>query len=218
MPGRLPGTFSYVQATRLVTQPTTAVFGGRLHIAVNSSTSPYYGDPSAGSEIRVLYSPNGGKSWVGPASVAPSTSREPQHVHPSIDIGGFGSKAYVGYYVQQADERLRTDIATVEPDGKKLEVQRDRLSSVAFDLTPSNIIRTVSPRATTNYDRLIASCYNIGEYMSVNAPTFWGSDDRVTAAWGDNRRTWTGPAGPPPSSAPYTHAQPDVFFGHAGGD
>jgi len=32
------------------------------------------------------------------------------------------------------------------------------------------------------------------------------------AAWGDNRNTWTGPPG---SAAPFTHAQPDVFFTRA---
>jgi hypothetical protein len=40
-----------------------------------------------------------------------------------------------------------------------------------------------------------------------------GSTDGVVAAWGDNRNTWTGPPG---SAAPYTHAQPDVFFGRVG--
>ena len=38
-------------------------------------------------------------------------------------------------------------------------------------------------------------------------------DGGPLAAWGDNRNTWTGPPG---SAAPYSHAQPDVFFGRIG--
>ena len=48
LPGRF-GAFSYERATRLITQPAAAVFGGRLVIAVNSSTSDDFWDPAAGS-------------------------------------------------------------------------------------------------------------------------------------------------------------------------
>ena len=66
-----------------------------------------------------------------------------------------------------------------------------------------------TPTATTNYDRAVVSCYDIGEYLSVKA------DDHgsTLAAWGDNRNTWTSPAGSPAAG---THAQPDVFFGLVG--
>jgi hypothetical protein len=218
VPGRF-GSFSYVQATRVVTQPATAVFGGRVFLAVHSSTSPVLWDPTSGSEIRVIYSPDGGGSWSAPISAAPSTTADPQHIHPSIAVADLGDEAYVGYYVQQKDEKLRTDVTTLKVAGKKLKVdERSRLSSVAFGLPPTNILLRESPRVTTNFDSAVVQCYAIGEYMSVNTPGFWDDDDRVRAAWGDNRRSWTGPAGPPPSVAPYTHPQPDVFFGHAGGD
>lgn len=72
---------------------------------------------------------------------------------------------------------------------------------------PSNVPRT--PTATTNYDRTVVSCYDIGEYMSVK-----GDDGGSTlGAWGDSRNTWTSP---PDSPAAGTHQQPDVFFGLLG--
>jgi hypothetical protein len=118
----------------------------------------------------------------------------------------------VSYYVQQADERLRTDVATLEVDGRKLKVEsRRHLSSVAFSLTPSNIVRT--PTSTTNYDRTVTTCYDIGEYQTLARSH--GDDDSVIAAWGDNRRTWTAPPGSPAAG---THAQPDVFSTRVGGN
>jgi hypothetical protein len=81
-----------------------------------------------------------------------------------------------------------------------------QLSTTDFDMTPSNIPipQAGNPFLTTNFDRIIRPCYNIGEYMST---LFRG--DSVQAAWGDNRNTWTSP---PDSPAAGVHAQPDVFF------
>ena len=208
-PGRL-GTFRYVQATRLVTQPAAAAFRGRFLIALQSSTSPFFGDPTSGSEIKVLYSQDGGSSWAPPLRIAASTLADPQHVHPAITLGQNGNRAWVTYYVQQGDGRLRTDIATMHVDGNHLQLDSTTgLSTQAFDITPSNIPLPpfTNPARTTNYDRTIAQCYDIGEYMSVGV-----ADDpsKAIAAWGDNRNPWTGPPG---SSAPFTHAQPDVFSG-----
>ncbi len=165
-PGRF-GTAGYQQATRLITQPSTAVFGGRVLIALNTSTSSTFGE-GTGSYIRVLYSKNGGRTWADPIVVAPATKKDPQHVHPSLTLSGF-AKAYVGYYTQQSDERLRTDIAKLEINDDKVKVKQSGLSSVSFDLTPSNILLSLSPLSTTNYDRAVQRCYDIGEYMSVDA-------------------------------------------------
>lgn len=215
-PGRNIGlpTFRYIQATRLITQPAAAAARGRIALALNSSTSPFFGDPSAGSEIRVIVSTDGGSTWTTPLTIAPATPGEPQHVHPAVTMRRNGTGIWVGYYVQQADERLRTDLATLDIDNGRVE--RDDvagLSSTAFDLTPSNIPRptAANPFQTTNYDRSIAQCYDIGEYMSValRGPGE-GKGEGAVAAWGDNRNAWTGPPG---SAAPYTHAQADVYFG-----
>jgi hypothetical protein len=104
---------------------------------------------------------------------------------------------------------LRTDVATLKIDGRRLRLEdAGPLSTTAFDLTPSNVVRT--PTATTNYDRTIATCYDIGEYQTL-AQSRRGDDDAdapVIAAWGDNRKTWLSPAGSPAAGL---HAQPDVF-------
>jgi len=50
-------------ANRLITQPSAAVSAGRLLLAFNNSTSPFFGDPTAGSEITLLYASDGGASW-----------------------------------------------------------------------------------------------------------------------------------------------------------
>ena len=210
------GSFIYTQATRLVTQPAAAVFGGRVLIALQSSTSPTLFDPSAGSLIRVLFSRDGGNSWADPLTIAASTAGEPQHVHPAITLGAPGNKAWVGYYAQQSNEQLNTKVARVQVTGNKLKLRdTSALSNVSFDLTPSNVPRLLRPFTTTNYDRSIQPCYDIGEYMSIQSIPFFSDDGgNAAAAWGDNRQRWTGPPGSP---APFEHAQPDVFFAGVGG-
>ncbi|HXB70612.1 MAG TPA: sialidase family protein [Candidatus Acidoferrales bacterium] len=222
--GRIPGTFRYVQSTRLITQPAAAASRGRLLIALQSSTSPFFGDPASGSEIKLLYSQDGGASWATPLSIAASTAANPQHVHPAIALDSKEDQAWITYYVQQADGRLRTDVTRVEiDDNNRLKLDdTSGLSTQAFDLTPNNIPTTIpsNPARTTNYDRIIATCYDIGEYMSVAVSAASDGDSgRPIAAWGDNRNSWTGPAATPlspASAAPFTHAQPDVFSARVG--
>ena len=201
----------YRQATRLISQPSAAVANRRLFIALNSSTSPIFGDPSALSEIRLLSSLDGGDSWKV-QTVAPATSRDRQHVHPSVSSDEDGENVQVAYYVQQADERMRTDLLRGEVHRRGFEVEDVReLSHGAFDLIPSNnpLPTAAAPFRTTNYDRLIQPCYNIGEYMSV-APT---SKSSTQSSWGDNRKLWKSPPGSPLFGTPFeTHSQPDVFF------
>ena len=159
--GRIPGTFRYVQTTRLITQPAAAAFRGELLIALQSSTSPFFGDSTSGSEIRVLFSKNGGASWAAPLRIAASTDADPQHVHPAIALDQNGNQAWVTYYVQQADGRLRTDAAKLHVDGNHLRLDSTQgLSTLAFDLTPNNIPIPIAsdPFRTTNYDRVIATC------------------------------------------------------------
>jgi hypothetical protein len=196
----------YRQATRLITQPNAAAAHGRIFIALNSSTSPFFGDPTAGSEIRVLFSVDGGGSWQV-VTAAPANTLDQQHVHPSIASDEGGEHLQIAYYVQQADERLRVDLTQAKVDDGRFRIADvEPLSSVAFDMIPSNnpIPSATRPDRTTNYDRIVVACYDIGEYLSVFA-----RGDRFLGAWGDNRNPWTSPAGSPAAG---THAQPDVFF------
>ena len=195
----------FVHATRLVTQPSSAAHDGRLFIAINSSTSPISGDPAAKSEIHMLFSPDGGQSFQV-SVVAAATAADPQHVHPALSIDRQGRHVSIGYYVQQANDQLRVDLANGQVTGHRVVWGEDVQNlSPAFDLTPSNIPlpTATNPFATTNYDRTIRACYDIGEYMSTTY-----SHERVLAAWGDNRNSWTSPAGSP---AVGIHSQPDVF-------
>jgi hypothetical protein len=191
-------------ATRLVTQPNAVAVGGSFAFVLNTSTSPLFGDPSAGSEINAVFSGDGGHSWSS-VKVAAATSSDPQHVHPAISMSGDGNTVNVSYYVQQSNQRLRTDIARLGVQGNNKLKLKDTspLSTTTFSLTPSNI--ATSATTTTNFDRVIQPCYDIGEYQSLTRDV---GDGSLFAAWGDNRNTWIGPTG---SSAPGPHAQPDVF-------
>ena len=213
------GLARYRFATRLVTQPAAAVSRGNLFIAFQSSTSPVSGDPSAGSEINLLYSPDGGATWAPTFPIAASTPAEPQHVHPAIALSRHSESVNVAYYVQQADSKLRTDVAGLEVDDGRLLLKTARhLSSVSFDLTPSNnpFPLANNSKFTTNYDRSIRACYNLGEYMSITAGRGDDEEGGIIAAWGDNRRSWTSP---PTSPAAGVHAQADVFSSPgSGGD
>ncbi|MBW8865896.1 MAG: exo-alpha-sialidase [Acidobacteria bacterium] len=199
----------FAQATRLVTQPNAAAVRNAFAFVVNSSTSPFFG-VGTGSEINVVVSRDGGTTWTT-AKVAASSLADPQHVHPAIDLSADAKRLTVSYYVQQLNAQLRTDVAVLKLDGRRARIDHTGpLSSTAFDLTPSNV-RT--PTGTTNFDRLIAPCYDIGEYQTLAHSR--GEDERVFAAWGDNRKTWLSPAGSPAAGL---HAQADVFTAFVGGE
>jgi hypothetical protein len=199
------------QATRLITQPSTTVAGGKVFIALNSSTSATIGDPNSMSFIRVLVSPDGGGTWQGPFTVAAATAAQPQHVHPSISTDRSGRQVTVGYYSQLASGQVRFDATTAQVDreGGQTTLTESRSGSLgpAFDLAPVNNPLPVVPfgaHRATNYDRTIQACYDLGEYTTAAR----SGDDRTIFAFGDNRNSWTGP---PASIAPGTHSQPDVF-------
>ena len=193
----------YTHATRLVTQPAAAVIDGTFAMAINSSTSPSFGDPASGSRIDLLFSRNGGASWKT-ATVAASTAADPQHVHPAVTMDDAGNIT-VAYYVQQANGDLRVDSATGTLGAGNVNFKRQQVSNTTFGLAPSMfpIPSATNPFRTTNYDRIIQPCYSLGEYMSIT-----GGDD-VRASWGDSRNPWTSPAGSPAAG---THPQADVFF------
>lgn len=200
------GLARYRQATRLITQPSAAAAEGRLFIALNSSTSPSFGDPTAGSSIRLLFSLDGGTTFAT-ISVVASTAADPQHVHPAILTDEDGRNVQVAYYVQQGNGKLRVDAASGRVEGRAVRFRgTEHVSSAAFDLPPTNnpFPIAANPFFTTNYDRTVRACYAIGEYLGIT-----GSDDDTMVAWGDLRNSWTSPAGSP---AVGTHSQPDVFF------
>jgi hypothetical protein len=196
----------FSHATRLVSQPSAAAAGGRFAFAVNSNRSPFFGDASQGSDIRVVSSRDGGRTWAPAATIAATSAADPQHVHPALATSEDGTRGHVAYYVQQANGQLRVDAASLRFGATVRLAGTAPLSSTAFDLTPSNVPRTAT--ATTNYDRAVVSCYDIGEYLSVR-----DDDGNTLAAWGDNRNTWTSPPGSPAAGP---HPQPDVFFGLLG--
>lgn len=205
--GRL-GLPVYEHATRLITQPSMAAVAGRLFIAFNSSTSQVFGDPSSRSEIKLLFSPNGGVSWAAPLTVAAATDATPQHVHPTISTDPLGLRVTIGYYSQLANSQLRVDavsgVALGDRSTVRLVAPQTEAIGPAFDLIPSNIpLPAIGANVTTNYDRTIRPCYDIGEYMS--ATNVLGD---TVLAFGDNRNAWTSP---PASPAAGTHSQPDVF-------
>jgi len=206
--GGLFGLPRYRQATRLITQPSAAAADGRLFIALNTSTSPIFGDPAAGSSIRLLSSLDGGATF-STTTVAASTAADPQHVHPAVSTDEDAENVRIAYYVQQANGKLRVDAATGKVSGKRVRIHKtmEHVSSTAFDLPPSNNPIRLSATdvfRTTNYDRTIVACYAIGEYLGIT-----GGDDNAMVAWGDLRQSWTSPAGSPAAG---THSQPDVFF------
>ena len=205
------GVPRYRQADLLVTQPAAAAFNGRLFIALQSSTSKFFSDATAGSEINVLYSPDGGVTWAPPFKVAPSTSSDPQHVRPAVALTQNGNRLLVSFYVQQIDERFRTDIASLHVDGNHLRLEAiENLSSTAFNFPPSNnpLPQPGDPFLTVNYDLNEGTCHVFGEYQSIGVSQNGDDSGPIVAAWTDLRRSWTSPSD---SLAPGTHSQPDVF-------
>jgi hypothetical protein len=196
-------------ATRLITQPGTVATAGKVFLVFNASNSPNFGDPNSTSAIDLLVSPNGGGTWQGPFTIAAATAAQPQHVHPTVSVDQAGAQVTMGYYAQLASGQLQVFATTANVGGAgqnvNLNVGKTAAVSPAFDLIPSNNpVPALGANITTNFDRTIRPCYDIGEYMSSTRSI----DDRTVLSWGDNRNSWTSP---PTSPAAGTHSQPDVF-------
>lgn len=191
----------WVQATRIIDQPATAASHGRLFIALPSSTSPIYG-AGTGSEIKLLYSPDGGATWAPPAIVVPSTPESVQHFNPAITVDPSGRHVSIVYYTQGANGQVWAESVSgdIGPDG--VSFGQPTALSTPFDLSPTNI--TIDASTTSSYDSSANPCYGLGEYMGVtDAPA------GPLAAWAGDLRTFTEPPG---AIIAGTHPQEDVYL------
>jgi hypothetical protein len=202
------GLRQFVQTTRLVTQPAFAARNGALYLAWSQSTSPFFGDPTSGSNVLFIRSSNGGTSWSTPIQVNPASLSDIHHVLPALDISASGTSVHVGYFTQHGDESVDVDLANSQDRGTTFSVDRTvRLTSTPFVLPPTVIRLTAGPTPTTNYDRTIVSAYSLGEYLSVTA-----ANGSVYVLWGDARNHVTEPVNPLSPISGQTHSQQDVFF------
>jgi hypothetical protein len=115
----------------------------------------------------------------------------------------------VSYYTQHGDGTVDLDLVSTGRSSNFALGHAIRVTSQSFDLVPSNIpIPTgAQPFRTTNFDRTIVPCYDLGEYVGL-----FNNKGNVYAVWGDNRNQVTEPTDPLDPISGQTHAQPDDFF------
>jgi hypothetical protein len=200
------GLRSFVNSSRLVTQPAFAARNGILYLAWAQSTSSVFGDPAGKSNVMFIRSDDGGSTWTTPIQVNPDVNTDIHHVLPSLSIDKDPQDVHILYYTQHTDGTLDVDLANSHNRGKSFQANRTlRVSSTPFALAPTNIKLTAN--TSTNYDRTIAPCYCLGEYLSVNS-----ANGTVYALWGDTRNDVTEPNDPLDPLSGQTHPQEDVFF------
>jgi hypothetical protein len=208
--GGRAGLPSYVQASRLVTQPAFAARNGVLYMAWNNSRGVVYGADS-GSDIRYIRSDDDGRSWTTPLMVNPAVPGNTYHVLPALAIDRDPNDVHVMYYTQRADGGVDVDIANSHDRGQTFPYNRTvRVTGASFDLPPTNA-RLSAPSGgnynTTNYDRTIRPCYSLGEYLSVTT-----ANGSVYGLWGDARNIVVEPVNPLSPLSGQTHTQQDVFY------
>ena len=199
----------FVHSSRLTDQPALAVSNGNLFLAYNGSDSPFFGDPSSGSNIFLLRSTDGGQTWIGPQQVNPSVAGEPRHVYPAIALESAGQQVDISYYSQLADGSVNLDLVSTGVSSNFALGNVTHITGQSFNLAPSNIpIPTgAQPFRTTNFDRNIVACYNLGEYVGL-----FNNNGNVYAVWGDNRNLVTEPVNALDPISGQTHSQADNFF------
>jgi hypothetical protein len=204
------GTSRFIQSTRLVVQPSLAVSHGNVFLAYNSSDSPFFGDPASGSNILLVASHNGGKTWSRPRQVNPDVANNIRHVHPAIALGDVDGQVDISYYTQHTAGSVDLDLVTVKPDDEKVAVSDAiRITSQSFNLPPTNVpIPTATQKfRTQNYDRNVVACYALGEYNGL-----FNNHGKLYAVWGDDRNRVTEPLNALDPLSGLNHAQEDTFF------
>jgi hypothetical protein len=195
-----------VNATRLTTQPAFAARNGILYLAWSNSTSPFFGDPNGQSNIMFIRSDNGGLTWTAPIRVNPDVAADTHHVLPALTIDTDPNDVHVAYYSQHADGSVDVDMANSRNRGNSFTDRRTvRITQSSFGLAPSNV--RLSANTSTNYDRSIAPCYVLGEYMGAKS-----ANGAVHVLWGDGRNEIMQPINPLDPISGQIHPQTDVFY------
>ena len=207
-----PGKFGlprYVQASRMILQPTIAARNGKVYLAWSNSTSPFFGDPAGGSNILFISSSDGGQTWSNPITVNPLVATDKHHVMPSLAIDQDPNDVHISYYTQHQNGTVDLDMSNSHDSGSTFPANRNvRVTSTSLNLSPTNIRLTNAPTfSATNYDRQIAVCYALGEYQSVTS-----ANGTVYAAWGDTRNQITELVNALDPISGQTHPEEDVFF------
>jgi hypothetical protein len=200
----------YIQASRMTLQPAAAARGGKVYLAWSNSTSPFYGDPNGGSNVWFVRSEDRGQTWSDLAMVNPAVAADKHHVLPAMALDDDTNDIHVTYYTQHNDNSIDVDMAASQDDGEEFPTERRaRVTSTSFDLPPTNIpIPTATnPFAATNYDREIAVCYALGEYLGITT-----ANGSVYAGWGDMRNALTEPVNALDPISGQTHPEEDIFF------
>jgi BNR/Asp-box repeat len=210
--GSFTGLPRWEHATRLITQPAFFARAGRLYLAWNNSNTNTIGDSNAGSRILFIRSMDGGKTWSKPIQASPTRSGDLYHVHPSLtaEEASDTNEVSIAYYTQHTNGTVDVDMVTSYDSGVTFAPNATRrLTSTHFGLPPTNIPipSKANPFDTTNYDRVIAQCYALGEYLAVRTV-----DEQTYSAWGDDRRPIHEPENKFDPLSDQTHPQEDVFF------
>jgi hypothetical protein len=210
--GSFTGLPRWEHATRLITQPAFFARAGKLYLAWNNSNSNTVADNDAGSRILFTRSTNGGKTWSKTIQASPTRSADLYHIHPSLtaEEASDTNEVSIAYYTQHTNGTVDVDMATSYDSGVTFAPSATRrLTSTHFGLPPTNvpIPSKANPFDTTNYDRVVAQCYALGEYLAVRTV-----DEQTYAAWGDDRRSIHEPQNNFDPLSNQTHPQEDVFF------
>lgn len=209
-PGGVTTLPRFVQASRLTVQPAVAARNGSVYLAWANSTSLSFGDPTSHSNILFMRSDDGGQSWTGPIQVNPTSSSDVHHVLPALAIDEDSNDVHVLYFTQHADESVDVDLANSHDRGGTFPADRTiHVTSGPFALPPSNVPlpSAAQPFATTNYDRQIATCYALGEYLSVSS-----ANGTVHTLFGAGHNSITQPVNPLDPLSGKAHSQMDVFY------
>src|SRR5262249_28937323 len=92
------GLRQFRQVSRLIPQPGFAARNGSLYLAWSNSTTNFFGDPNADSNILFVRSTDGGKTWTSPIQANPSVADDRHHVLPSLSIGNNPNDVHIAYY------------------------------------------------------------------------------------------------------------------------
>ncbi len=197
------GNPTFEHAARLGEYPGFDARGDLLVMSFSEGVEKTAGTVHATSNIFLIFSEDGGKTWSEKIQVNPKKNCNIQHIQPALVIGK-NNNVSVSYYTQHRNHSIDRHLTTLSLNTQCSSTKT--ITDLSFNLPPT-VVQFPNGRVG-NYNNFENPAYCLGEYQGMVS-----AEGKLYLCWADCRNLLTHLKNPDerPLSGK-TQTQQDVFF------